>query len=1052
VDGASEQTAVAGYQAVHLVAHSYLGSLWLALDQRNGSPGKPVLLRRVQLSEQTRSEAFQRMACAGRDAMALSHENVLPVVDVVLQPDSLALVYEYVEAEPLRALQSWATHRRLAFPVGVSLRLGLDLLRGVRALHGTLLGWPSAPPFGGLSPDSILVSRDGRTRLCDPLVSSCATMLEGMNLNVAKLAYTAPEQAYATAPLAAASDIFTCGVLLWELLAGNRLFTGPRATVERKLLEHDLPNLREQLPSGVEVSERLIALVERCLASNAGRRPQSPAELISELEQCGHPVASLEQVGAFVAELAGARFEQRKMTVRSLPSLRAPAGKASGTLAASSSTSSAQRRVPLPGEGASASVSLRSAVSSPGLAAILAPAPGRVSLPRVPLPERQALARLALSKAPPQAEVASTPRLAAPGAPEPSAPAPVDAAPAPTRPEAAPAPTRPEAAPTRPEAAPVARRVDPAPVAPRAEAAPVARRPDPAPVAPRAEPAPVARRPDPAPVAPRAEAAPVARAAEAPPPLPPPADATPVPPRADPALVPPRAALAPPRANAPPPLPPPADPTPVPPPADAAVLERPAPAPRVTARAHPDSVVVVPPSEPLLGLPPEMLVIGPQAEAGASRRSSVPPLLVPAGTTTMIGLALPPSLLQASAQFEQRLRKTSSAPAGTLVMPSDAQALRPSTPPSSQPALPIPSLIPTLRPRPPGSEAPPSTPPPSSGAAASRRTSGWSQPPGAASARPRKRTVVASLLATLTLAGAVATALLLRPSPNLWSATAFWSGSHHSSEPQRAAATPPREPAPVPQSPVVDAGASADGGLPSASAVPPPASAELAAAPAWHTAKLGDDQLRLLFGLERRVQLPDCRERLGASLRLHKGASPKKSQAQLKAARRQLVRGNTTEAQRLLCSATAHFANNVAAWQALAELTLQLGDAARAKLAIEQALERRPKDSTLLGLLGDAEAVLGDLAQSRALWAKSLRVSADDAESTRRLAQKFASVGARKLHDWNYGSALAQYRRAVVLSLGDAAPSAGMGEALRRLGQPQAALAWAERATARKQR
>jgi tetratricopeptide (TPR) repeat protein len=311
--------------------------------------------------------------------------------------------------------------------------------------------------------------------------------------------------------------------------------------------------------------------------------------------------------------------------------------------------------------------------------------------------------------------------------------------------------------------------------------------------------------------------------------------------------------------------------------------------------------------------------------------------------------------------------------------------------------------------------------------------------------------VFASLLATLMLAGALATALLLRPSHDLWSAAAAWAGlSHDSIEPPRAALTPPRpEPALV-EEPVDGGGAArTDAGLPPASEDPVPAAVPLAAAPtSSDAAPLGDDQLLQLFALEHRTQLPDCRERLGASARLHNGVSPKKSQLQLKAARRQLLRGNNTEAQRLLCSATAHFTSNMAAWQALAELMLQLGDAAQAKQDIEQALKRRPNDATLLGLLGDAQAMLGDLTQARALWSKSLGVSVSDASGTRRLVQQFASIGDRKIRDWSYGVALLQYRRALVLSLGDAAPSAGMGNALRLLGQPQAALAWTHRAEA----
>jgi len=388
------------------------------------------------------------------------------------------------------------------------------------------------------------------------------------------------------------------------------------------------------------------------------------------------------------------------------------------------------------------------------------------------------------------------------------------------------------------------------------------------------------------------------------------------------------------------------------------------------------------------------------------------------------------------------------------VIPPDPQAPQPSTSPPSAPPLPVPSLVPTLRPNALGQGASSSLPPPSSPSAVGQRVSGWSQAPVAAGHRPRRRAVWASLLVTLTLGAALATALVLRSAqrsgPGLGAAALV---PHDSSEqvPPRAADGLP-EPAAV--APLEDGGVAqpADAGaLPVSARSPEPPVALRATPTSLDVAapELGDEQLRLLFALERRVQLPSCRERLGASARLHTGASPDKSQAQLKAARRELLRGNNAEAQRLLCSATAHFADNVPAWQTLAELSLHLGDAARARQAVEQALKRRPNDATLIGLLGDVQALLGDLEQSRALWAKSVHVAANDPQSYRRMAQQFASIAEHELHEWSYGAALLEYRRAAVLSFGDAAPSAGMGETLRLLGQPQAALAWADRAAAR---
>ena len=112
-----------------------MGSLWIALDKRQGDPGKLVLLRRLQLPNDTPAEARLHVARAGRDARDLRHPNLLSVIGVVEEGQELAVAHAHVEAEPLRSLQSWANLRGLTFPVGVSLGIVADLLRGLGALH-----------------------------------------------------------------------------------------------------------------------------------------------------------------------------------------------------------------------------------------------------------------------------------------------------------------------------------------------------------------------------------------------------------------------------------------------------------------------------------------------------------------------------------------------------------------------------------------------------------------------------------------------------------------------------------------------------------------------------------------------------------------------------------------------------------------------------------------------------------------------------------------------------------------------------------------------------
>jgi serine/threonine-protein kinase len=299
---------------VHRVAHSPLGDLWLALDQRSGPPGEPVLLRYVSLASGATADMLEHVAAAAHAAMSLRSELLVPALEVLHPP--LAVAYAYVEAQPLSTLQSSARARELLFPVGVSLRLTIDLLRALQAVHQSWLGWPAEVPYGGLLPASVLVSRDGRTRLCDALVASAALLQRGFELSAAELAYRAPEQVYASTAPDPSTDVFIAAILLWELLSGRRLLSGPREVVERRLLEHDLPRVRADLRPDGPLSRGLVELLDSSLSLNPNQRPPTPGALATALERCGHAVASHAEVAAFVNEIAGAQFERTATIVR----------------------------------------------------------------------------------------------------------------------------------------------------------------------------------------------------------------------------------------------------------------------------------------------------------------------------------------------------------------------------------------------------------------------------------------------------------------------------------------------------------------------------------------------------------------------------------------------------------------------------------------------------------------------------------------------------------------------------------------------------------------
>src|SRR5262249_42424562 len=137
----------------------------------------------------------------------------------------LLLVMEYVHGESLQELQ---TRSGVGVPIPVALAIATDVLEGLHAAHEarTERGEPLALVHRDVSPQNVMVGEDGMARLLDFGSAKAAHRLHttaGAGTLKGKCGYMAREQVLGEA-VDRRTDIYAAGTVLWEMLAGRRLF------------------------------------------------------------------------------------------------------------------------------------------------------------------------------------------------------------------------------------------------------------------------------------------------------------------------------------------------------------------------------------------------------------------------------------------------------------------------------------------------------------------------------------------------------------------------------------------------------------------------------------------------------------------------------------------------------------------------------------------------------------------------------------------------------------------------------------------------------------
>ncbi len=243
----------------------------------------------------------------------IRHPNVVSVLDVVARDGELFVIMEFVEGEPLSRLVRFA---RDPIPLEIASAVLVQVLLGLHAAHEatTENGERLDIVHRDVSPQNMLVGIDGASHILDFGVAKAASRVHTTENGQikGKLTYMAPEQLRG-ADLDRRVDVFAAGIVLWELITGQRLFArgDPGATVTAVLSGFVKPPSVHR----PDVSPELDKLVLKALAPIREDRFTTAREMAIALEACIPPASSLK-VGSWVESVAGDSLKERAARLR----------------------------------------------------------------------------------------------------------------------------------------------------------------------------------------------------------------------------------------------------------------------------------------------------------------------------------------------------------------------------------------------------------------------------------------------------------------------------------------------------------------------------------------------------------------------------------------------------------------------------------------------------------------------------------------------------------------------------------------------------------------
>ena len=302
-------TELGKYRLIAELARGGMGIVYLALVRGPGGFNKLFVVKELKHHLVEDPQLVAMFLEEARLAAKLSHANVVQTIEVGSEGERHFIAMEYLEGQSLHRILQRARKTDTPFPLHFHMHVIVAALEGLEYAHGLtdFDGTELNVVHRDVSPHNVFVTYDGQVKVLDfgiakALDSSAETrtgVLKG------KVAYMAPEQA-AGQSLDRRADVFAAGVMLWEAVAGKRMWADSHNDMRilHSLMNGAVPDIHE---ATAEVRDSLARVVAQSTAPRREDRFASAATLREaleeELKQLGAPPFGPRDLGKFVADL-----------------------------------------------------------------------------------------------------------------------------------------------------------------------------------------------------------------------------------------------------------------------------------------------------------------------------------------------------------------------------------------------------------------------------------------------------------------------------------------------------------------------------------------------------------------------------------------------------------------------------------------------------------------------------------------------------------------------------------------------------------------------------